>query len=77
MDIVSSTDLGSRREDVKKAMESIESTDSSGFKYGIPRAHSCTTCKQGPIEGPTSDTSEVRFAVRESAKLSCSLVRSK
>jgi hypothetical protein len=66
-----------RKEDVRKAIELIESNDSSGFKYGIPCAHSGVTGEQGPIEGPTSKAKEVRFAAKNPAKSIGSLVRSK
>jgi hypothetical protein len=62
---------------VRKAIEPIELNDSSGFKYGIPRAHSGATGEQGPIEGPTSEAKEVRFAVEEPTESIGSLVRSK
>jgi hypothetical protein len=66
-----------RREDVRKAIELIESNNSSGFKYGIPRVHSGATGEQGPIEGLTSEAKEVRFAVREPSESNGSFVRSK
>jgi hypothetical protein len=53
---------------VRKAIESMESNDSSGFKYGIPRAHSGATGEQGPKEGPMSEAKGVRFAVQERAE---------
>jgi hypothetical protein len=62
---------------VRKAIESIESNDSSGFNYGIPRAHSGATGKQGPTEDPTDKAKEVRFAVIEPAESIGSLMRSK
>jgi hypothetical protein len=66
-----------RREDVRKAIELIESNDSSGFKYRIPCVHSGATGEQGPIKGPTSEAKEVRVAVIEPAESIGSLVRSK
>jgi hypothetical protein len=66
-----------RRGGVRKAIKSIESNDSSRFKYGIQRANSGATGEQGPIEGPTSEAKEVRFAVIKPAESIGLLVRSK
>jgi hypothetical protein len=66
-----------RREDVRKAIESMESNDSNGFKYGIPRAHSGATGEQGPHKGPMSEAKGVRFAVQELAESIGSPMRSK
>jgi hypothetical protein len=46
----------------------MESNDSSGFKYGILRAHSGATGEQGPKEGPMSEAKGVCFAVQERAE---------
>jgi hypothetical protein len=66
-----------RREDVRKAIESMESNDSTGFQYGIPRAHSGATGEQGPNKGPMSEAKGVRFADQERAELVGSPMRSK
>jgi hypothetical protein len=57
-----------RREDVRKAIESMESNDSTGFQYGILRAHSGATGEQGPNKGPMSEAKGVRFADQERAE---------
>jgi hypothetical protein len=67
----------STKEDVRKAIKSMESNDSTGFQYGIPRAHSGATGEQGPNKGPMSEAKGVRFADQERAEPIGSPMRSK
>jgi hypothetical protein len=66
-----------RADDVRKAIESMESNDSTGFNYGIPHAHSGATGEQGPKKGPMSEAKAVRFAIQEQAEPVGSPMRSK
>jgi hypothetical protein len=56
------------KDPVRKVIESMEWNDSTGFQYGIPRAHSGATGEQGPNKGPMSEAKGVRFADQERAK---------